>query len=64
VVPAQTSGDVSENNVAVVEFDGERRAREHLFDAAEYLERGFFVILGNLRFGRARIRVALASCDN
>ena len=36
---AQTAGDVRQNDVAVVEFDGERRARKDLLDAAEYLER-------------------------
>jgi hypothetical protein len=55
---------MGENNVPVVEFDGKRRAREDLFDAAEHLERSFFVILGNFCFRRARIRVAVASCDN
>jgi hypothetical protein len=64
VVPAQTAGDVRENDVTVVKFDGKRRAWKHLFNASEHLERGFSVVLGGLRFGSSRIRIAIASCDN
>lgn len=63
VVPAQPAGDVRENDVTVVEFDGKRRAGKHLFNATEHFERGFSVVLGGLGFGSARIHIAIASCD-
>jgi hypothetical protein len=54
-VPAQTPRDVREDRVAVLEFDGERRARKHLLDRAEELESRFFRRLGSgARGGNAR----------
>lgn len=64
VMPAQTAGDVRKDDVAVIEFDGERRARKHLFDAAIHLERGLLSIFRRLCLGSARVCVAIASCDN
>jgi len=64
VVPAQAAGDVCEDDMPVVEFDGECRAREHLFDAAENLERRFPVVLRGFCFGSAWICVAIAGCYN
>jgi hypothetical protein len=49
-VAAQPSGDVRQDDVAVVELDGKRRARKDLLDAAERLERRFFDALGILGF--------------
>jgi len=43
---AQTSGDMCQDGVAVLEFDGERRARKNLLDRAEELDRGLFGGLG------------------
>lgn len=44
-MPAQTSGDMRQDDVAVIQLDGKRRARKNLFDAAEDLERRFFEVL-------------------
>jgi hypothetical protein len=43
-MPSQTSGDVRQNCVAVVEVDRERRAWKHLLDAAVNLKRQLFVV--------------------
>jgi hypothetical protein len=43
-MPAQTSGNVGQNYVAVVEFDRERRAWKHLLDAAVNFKRRLFVV--------------------
>lgn len=40
-MPAQTSGNVGQNRVAVVKLDRERRAGKHLLDATVNLERLF-----------------------
>src|ERR1700722_3718377 len=48
---AQTAGNVREDRVTVVEFDGEGCAREDLLDAPGYLERRFFEVF--------RLRAAL-----
>jgi hypothetical protein len=53
-MPAQAPGDVRENDVAVVELDGEGRAREDLLNAAEDLDRRFLYICGYVGFGRPR----------
>lgn len=45
-MPAQASGDVRQDDVAVIQFDGKRRAWKDLFDAAEDLERRFLGVLG------------------
>lgn len=42
---AQTAGNVGEDRVTVVEFDGEGRARENLFDAPGNLQRRFLEVL-------------------
>jgi hypothetical protein len=44
-VTPQTSGDMGEDNVAVIEFDGERGARKDLLDRSEDLDRRFLRIL-------------------
>lgn len=46
---AQPACDVRENGVAVIEFDGKRRARKDLLDRAEYLERLFLGVLRSFR---------------
>jgi hypothetical protein len=48
---AEPSGDVRQDDVPVVELDGERRARKDLLDAAEYFERRFLDALRPLCFG-------------
>ncbi len=40
-VAAQAAGDVCEDRLTRLEFDGERRTREHLLDRSEEFERGF-----------------------
>ncbi len=62
-MPAQASGDVAEDDVAVIELDGERRARENLLDAADYLKWGFLDILRRGHFGHAHA-VSLFSIAN
>jgi hypothetical protein len=41
-VPPEPAGDVRQDRLAVLELDGERRARKNLFDRPEELEGGFF----------------------
>jgi len=65
VMTAQASGDVREDDVAVVEFDGKRRARKNLFDAAVDFQRSLFGIFRRGRFRSTRVGVAaVASSDN
>jgi hypothetical protein len=61
VVATQTSGNMREYDVAVVELDGKGRARENLFDTAEHLERRFLCILGSVGFRGARTGPAVSS---
>ena len=62
-MPAETSGNVGENRVAVVEFDGERGARKHLLDAAVDFQR-FLFVLDAVRFNFSCFWRAIASSDN
>jgi hypothetical protein len=41
-MPAQTSGNVSQDRVAVIQLDGKRRARKDLLYAAVDFERRLF----------------------
>jgi hypothetical protein len=41
-VPPQAAGDVGEDRLAVLEFDGKRRTREDLLDRPKELEWSFF----------------------
>jgi hypothetical protein len=52
-VAAQASGDMSKDDVAVVELDGEGRARENLLNAAQHFKRCFLNVLDRLGFRRA-----------
>jgi hypothetical protein len=52
-VAAQASRDMGEDDVAVVELDGEGRARENLLNAAEHFKRCFLNVLDRLGFWRA-----------
>jgi hypothetical protein len=49
-VAAQTSGDVGQNDVAVLELDGKRRTRKNLLDGAGYFNRSLFGRLRRLGF--------------
>lgn len=49
-VAAQTSGDVGQNDVAVVELDRKRRARKNLLDGSANLDRSLFDRLRGLGF--------------
>jgi hypothetical protein len=49
-VPAQTSGNVRQNNMAVIELDGKSCAGKNLLDAAEDFERRFFHRIGRFNF--------------
>jgi hypothetical protein len=49
-VPAQTPGNVCEDDVSVIELDRKGRAGEDLLDAPGDLEGGFLDVLGR-RFG-------------
>jgi hypothetical protein len=60
VMSPQTPGNVSQNDVAVVEFDGKGRAREDLLDAAVHLQRRFFRVLHGFHFGGAGVVVFFA----
>ncbi len=63
-MPAQTSGNVGQNHVAVVQLDGKRRARKHLLDAAVNFERRLFVV-NAVRFDFACFFCrAISSSDN
>ncbi len=65
VMTAQAAGDVREDDVPVVEFDGKRGARKNLFDAAVDFQRRLFGVLGRCRFGSTGIHIAsVASSDN
>jgi hypothetical protein len=60
---AQAPGDVREDDVAVIELDGERRARKDLLDAADDLERGLFDALRFFDLGCAGgFWTAVTSC--
>lgn len=50
-VPAQASRDVGEDDVAILEFDGEGGAWKDLFDGAGNLQGSFFDDLGRLALG-------------
>lgn len=62
-VASETSGDVSQNCVAVVELDRERRAGKHLRDAAMNFERRLFGV-DVARLGFAGFWCAASSSDN
>lgn len=49
----QASGNVSQDDVTVIELDRERRTRKNLLDTSDYLKRGFLNILLRSRFGHA-----------
>lgn len=51
---AQASSNVPQDEAAVVELDGERRARKNLLDASYYFKRRFLNILRSTHFGNAR----------
>jgi hypothetical protein len=53
-MPAQASGDMRKDDVAVIELDGKGRARKNLFDATQHFKRGFFDILSRLGLRRTR----------
>jgi hypothetical protein len=48
VVASQAPGDVRENNVAIVQLDGKRRAGKNLFDTAVDFQRSLFVVFDAL----------------
>jgi hypothetical protein len=52
-VAAHTTSYVGEDGVAIVKFDGERRARINLFDIAGHLDRAFLDVLSVLGLGLA-----------
>jgi hypothetical protein len=52
-VPAQASRDVGEDDVAILEFDGEGRAWKDLFDRTGNLQGSFFDDLSRLALGHA-----------
>jgi hypothetical protein len=52
-VAAQASRDMGKDDVAVVELDGEGRARENLLNAAQHFKRCFLNVLDRLGFWRA-----------
>ena len=64
---AQAPGNVSQDRLAVLELDGERRAGKDLLDGPEQLQRGLFRDLRNRRPGtmmgaaRGYFRLALKS---
>ena len=47
---AQPSGDMSDDDVAVVKFHRKRRTRENLFDAANYFDGALFSVLRRVSF--------------
>lgn len=63
MMAAQPSGDVRQDDVAVVELDREGRARKNLFDAAENFERRFTGVLCRFGLGRTGIGVTI-TCDS
>ena len=52
-----------EDDVAIIELDGKRRAGKDLLDVARYLERGLFGYLWSSGFGHPRAR-SLTSIAN
>ena len=53
-MPAQASGNMCENSVAVIELDRKGRARKNLLDMSEYLDRRFLNVLRRLALWYAR----------
>ncbi len=62
-MPAQTSGNVGQNRVAVVQLNRERRARKHLLDAAVNFKRRLFVV-DAVRLDITCFWRAISTCDN
>ena len=58
-VAPEASGDVCQDRLAVLEFDGEGRTRKDLFDGAEQLEGGFLGRFLGRRAGTAAAAVGL-----
>jgi hypothetical protein len=63
-MPAQTSSDVREDDMAIIQLYGKRRARKDLFDASEHLQRRLAVVLHGFGFGKARAQITFARCDS
>jgi hypothetical protein len=49
-MPTQASGNMPEDDVAIVELDRKGRARKNLPDMSEYLDRSFLDILRGFAF--------------
>lgn len=49
-MPTQASGNMPEDDVAVIEFDRKGCARKNLPDMSEYLDRSFLDILRGFAF--------------
>jgi hypothetical protein len=63
-MPTQASGNMPEDDVAIVELDRKRRARKNLSDMSEYLDRRFLDILRGFALWYPRTGSVFASITN